>query len=149
MNKQSGFTLIELVIVIIVLGILAATAVPKFIDLQGDARASALRGVKAALEGGATLTYSQAAIQGIENSSAAIDTKSGVNSRYGYPTVAGVLDSVELSSGDWASVLNGSDALRIFSADSSASQATCHVEYDTASVDTNTRPTITIEDTGC
>lgn len=38
MNKQSGFTLIELVIVIIILGILSVTAIPKFLDLQGDAR---------------------------------------------------------------------------------------------------------------
>jgi MSHA pilin protein MshA len=42
MNKQAGFTLIELVIVIVILGILAATAIPKFIDIQGDARASSL-----------------------------------------------------------------------------------------------------------
>ena len=38
MNKQQGFTLIELVIVIIVLGIIAAFAVPKFINLSSDAR---------------------------------------------------------------------------------------------------------------
>ncbi|WP_219592386.1 prepilin-type N-terminal cleavage/methylation domain-containing protein, partial [Aeromonas salmonicida] len=37
MKKQAGFTLIELVIVIIILGILAVTAAPKFLNLQGDA----------------------------------------------------------------------------------------------------------------
>ena len=41
--KQEGFTLIELIVVIVILGILAVTAAPKFIDLQGDARASALQ----------------------------------------------------------------------------------------------------------
>ncbi|MBM7073074.1 prepilin-type N-terminal cleavage/methylation domain-containing protein [Shewanella sp. 202IG2-18] len=42
MQKQQGFTLIELVVVIIILGILAVTAAPKFINLQSDARKSAL-----------------------------------------------------------------------------------------------------------
>ena len=75
--KQSGFTLIELVIVISVLGILAATAAPKFINLQSDARISALNGVKAALEGGATLTYSRAALDGLEQASNANLTVNG------------------------------------------------------------------------
>ena len=45
MKKQAGFTLIELVIVIIILGILAVTAAPKFLNLQDDARYSAAQGV--------------------------------------------------------------------------------------------------------
>lgn len=46
MQKQQGFTLIELIIVIIILGILAVTAAPKFLDIQDDARESTLRGVE-------------------------------------------------------------------------------------------------------
>jgi len=50
MSKQKGFTLIELVIVIAVLGILAAIAIPKFVDLQGDALAAAKKGMSGAVK---------------------------------------------------------------------------------------------------
>ncbi len=66
MKKQNGFTLIELVVVIIILGILAVTAAPKFINLQSDARVSALEGMKASLQGANSLVYSKAAISGSE-----------------------------------------------------------------------------------
>lgn len=72
--KHKGFTLIELVIVIIVLGILAATAVPKFINIQSDARISTLKGAEGAILSANNIVYSKAVIQGIENSSGAVST---------------------------------------------------------------------------
>ena len=50
MSKQSGFTLIELVMVIVILGILGAIAVPKFVDLSGDATTAAKRGMSGAVK---------------------------------------------------------------------------------------------------
>jgi MSHA pilin protein MshA len=44
-SRQQGFTMIELVVVIVILGILGATALPKFIDMRNEAQASALVGV--------------------------------------------------------------------------------------------------------
>lgn len=71
MQKQSGFTLIELVVVIIILGILAVTAAPRFINLQGDARLSSLQGMRAAIQGSNSLVYSKAAIGGDERTATA------------------------------------------------------------------------------
>jgi prepilin-type N-terminal cleavage/methylation domain-containing protein len=54
---QRGFTLIELVMVIVILGVLAAVAIPKFVDLKSDARAAALSGVAGALNSASAINY--------------------------------------------------------------------------------------------
>jgi len=57
MTKQKGFTLIELVVVIVILGILAATALPKFVNMSGEAEIAAAQGVAGAIASGTSINY--------------------------------------------------------------------------------------------
>lgn len=57
--KQKGFTLIELIVVIVILGILAATAMPKFVDLSGDAEKAARQGLAGAINSACAINFAQ------------------------------------------------------------------------------------------
>ena len=61
-RAQAGFTMIELIVVIVILGVLAATALPKFIDMRGDAEDAAIKGVAGAAAAAMNLNFSGCAL---------------------------------------------------------------------------------------
>lgn len=107
MKKQAGFTLIELVIVIIILGILAVTAAPKFLNLQDDARTSTLKGVEGSLNSAGAMVYSKAVIAGKDTTASdTLDIGNGVDVgiAFGYPkaTKDDLEKVLQLSTNDWS-----------------------------------------------
>lgn len=88
-------------VVIVILGILAVTAAPKFMNLQGDARNASLQGLKGAIQGAAAIVYGKAAIQGVESSQDRVKV-GAVNTIYGYPDISsGGIVAALASSDDW------------------------------------------------
>lgn len=115
MKRQGGFTLIELVVVIVILGILAVTAAPRFLNLQTDARAASLSGLNGAIAGATGIVYGGSAVAGEERlgktqADAQGNTPpqaNGITTHFGYPTAnaAGIEAAVDgLIGNDWAQI---------------------------------------------
>lgn len=123
--NQKGFTLIELVVVIVILGILAVTAAPKFINLQADARTATLQAIKASMLTASSLVYSKSLIAGIETTAAGevtgpplianptvVVNSSGaaVNLDFGFPVSTAGTAPVTVPATDWGLLLDVSTA---------------------------------------
>lgn len=85
--SKNGFTLVELVIVIVLLGILATVAAPKFLDLTTDAHIGRLEGMKGAIASGTALIRIQALVDNQLEGAGSIDVNGVTITLYsGYPT---------------------------------------------------------------
>jgi MSHA pilin protein MshA len=178
MKTQKGFTLIELIIVIVVLGILAVTAAPQFFNFSSDARESTLEGLRGSMNGAADLVFGKAAIEGIEGDAndgepspaGYVSTSDSIDVVFGYPaaTAAGITAALNINTADWdIAYTDGEDpgvaanTVRFAPAGTTPTSGTaaldpadhttiteCYVQYVDVTTAGN-RPTITVETTGC
>ncbi len=106
-NKNLGFTLIELVIVIVILGVLAAIAAPKFIDVNSEAKEATIKAMGGAMHSAAQLVYAKAVLQNKEKQPLANvdidgDGVDDVETKYGYPSASRANGLSVVMAGDFA-----------------------------------------------
>lgn len=112
MQKQTGFTIIELVVVIALLGILSAVALPRFVDITEDAHNASVKGTAGALAAAVALVKAKAIVKGASNNDS-VTLDGGVSvivNRYGYPRARNNAECINI----WQQLLqNGSPDLEV------------------------------------
>ncbi|MFT5118499.1 MAG: MSHA pilin protein MshA [Kiritimatiellia bacterium] len=151
-NKQTGFTLIELIMVIVILGVLSAFALPRFADLGGEAREASISGLAGSLKAASNIAHAQSLASGSVHDTDADLEGASVTMIGFYPTAdaAGIDLAAQVDTTNDYSASGGGiglSAAREYSLTGGA--GTCKVTYTSASANTGQVSTVVADVTGC
>lgn len=156
-NQQGGFTLIELVMVIVILGILAAFALPKFANLTDDARRAQIQGAAGSIKSASAIVHASYLAAGNNPNTIALEGQN-ITLINGYPMARNggnsILGAAGITTGnqgdfnvDTSGQGTGAGAVIVVQAKGATDPATCSVSY--TAPDVGQAPTVTVTTTGC
>lgn len=147
-KQQAGFTLIELIMVIVILGVLSAFALPRFADLGGEARKASIQGLAGAIKSAANIAHAKALVAGgAEGDAVTLEGQAITMSNF-YPTAtaAGITLAAQVDT-DYTATYNATATTATYTVSGATTAVNCQVVYTAATA--SAVPDIAVDVSDC